>query len=247
MDAPSVIPRLPAPMPQDIDGPPCGECLTFGKHAMISPKGPKCVLVCGRKNKRKGHKSSRCQSLVATGKLEAPMIANHAYKGVRKAKDISGSDEKLHVYKDVGAVAFNLWQVKSGTGFDNIIATDSVAEAKAFDDATNGATKDAEKKAFDDTEANIQAPAQAPAETTKEVVAQPMSNKPCAKESPKEGEMQEMAPKALMERAEGREKPSKQVGAHGMSTDSGIKMLMARIEALEAQVRSQKATEADLR
>lgn len=38
--------------------------------------------------------------------------------------------------------------------FDNIIVTDSLAEAKAFYDQTNGATKDAEKKAFDSAEAD---------------------------------------------------------------------------------------------
>lgn len=47
------------------------------------------------------------------------------------------------------AVGFELWQVKSGTIFDDIIVTDSLAEAEAFEDATFDAEKDAEKKLYD--------------------------------------------------------------------------------------------------
>jgi len=49
-------------------------------------------------------------------------------------------DPNLAVYDDIGAVGFDLWQVKSGSIFDNIIITDSVDEAKAFYEETTGKT-----------------------------------------------------------------------------------------------------------
>jgi calreticulin len=90
------------------------------------------------------------------GEWKPKKIPNPAYKGVWKAKEIPNPeyepDDNLQVYKDFAAVTFDLWQVKSGTIFDNIILTDSYAEAKEFYEETNGATKDAEKKAFDEME-----------------------------------------------------------------------------------------------
>jgi calreticulin len=46
-------------------------------------------------------------------------------------------------------VAFELWQVKSGSIFDNILVTDDFETAMKFADDTWGAAKDAEKEAFD--------------------------------------------------------------------------------------------------
>lgn len=98
------------------------------------------------------------------GEWEPPMIDNPEYKGEWKPKQIKNPeykgkwvhpeidnpeytpDDKLYFYKDFGAIGFDLWQVKSGTIFDNIIVTDSVEEAKQFAEETWGATKDAEKK-----------------------------------------------------------------------------------------------------
>jgi len=91
------------------------------------------------------------------GEWKAKRIPNPAYKGVWKAKDIPNpeyeADANLAVYDNIGAVAFDLWQVKSGTIFDNVILTDSIEEAKALYEETNGATKEAEKKMFDEFEA----------------------------------------------------------------------------------------------
>jgi len=88
------------------------------------------------------------------GEWEAPQIANPEYKGEWKAKTIPNpaykgewvhplvpnpdyiDDEKIYLYKDNGAVGFELWQVKAGTIFDNILVTDSVAEAKEHAEAT---------------------------------------------------------------------------------------------------------------
>jgi len=43
-----------------------------------------------------------------------------------------------------------LWQVKSGTIFDNVIITDSVQRAEEFGNETWGKTKDPEKKMKDE-------------------------------------------------------------------------------------------------
>merc|ERR1712193_478121 len=72
------------------------------------------------------------------GEWEAPMkdnpdfkgewfvkrISNPAYKGVWSAREIDNPD--------FGFIGFDLWQVKGGTIFDNIIITDDRAEADDF-------------------------------------------------------------------------------------------------------------------
>merc|ERR1712056_11303 len=56
-------------------------------------------------------------------------IANPAYIGVWEAKMIANpeyeDDDYLYKYADFGFIGFDLWQVKGGTIFDNIIITDS--------------------------------------------------------------------------------------------------------------------------
>jgi calreticulin len=97
------------------------------------------------------------------GEWEAPMTANPDYKGEWKPKMIDNpaykgewihpmvpnpdyvDDNNLYLYSNVKAVAFDLWQVKSGTIFDNIIVTDDAAEAKKFADKTTK-TQEGEKK-----------------------------------------------------------------------------------------------------
>merc|ERR1712176_1391249 len=84
------------------------------------------------------------------GEWEAPMkdnpeykgdwygkrISNPAYKGVWEAKKIANpeyeDDDAVYKYSDFGFLGFDLWQVKGGTIFDNIIITDDVAEADSF-------------------------------------------------------------------------------------------------------------------
>jgi len=102
------------------------------------------------------------------GKWEAPMIPNPkykgawsakkipnpAYKGVWKAKRIANpkyeADSKLHqIRKPLQAVGIDVWQVKSGSVFDNIIIGDNLDEVNAIIDKTWKATKDAEKAALD--------------------------------------------------------------------------------------------------
>merc|ERR1712107_100997 len=84
------------------------------------------------------------------GEWEAPMkdnrdykgewyvkrISNPAYKGFWEAKKIANpeyvDDDSLYKYADFGFLGFDLWQVKGGTIFDNVIITDDVSEADAF-------------------------------------------------------------------------------------------------------------------
>merc|ERR1712070_457041 len=84
------------------------------------------------------------------GEWEAPMkdnpdykgdwnvkrISNPAYKGVWEAKKIANpeyeDDDKVYKYDDFGFIGFDMWQVKGGTIFDNVIITDDTAEADTF-------------------------------------------------------------------------------------------------------------------
>jgi len=63
------------------------------------------------------------------------MIDNPAYKGPWVHPQVPNPDYKpdptLYEYKSIGAVGLEIWQVKSGTVFDNILVTDSVEEAAA--------------------------------------------------------------------------------------------------------------------
>merc|ERR1712230_132776 len=68
------------------------------------------------------------------------MVANPEY----------AMDEKIYV-QDMGAVGFELWQVKSGTIFDDILVTDDKAEAEAALKAFTTKAA-AEKKMFDAAE-----------------------------------------------------------------------------------------------
>merc|ERR1711959_767501 len=53
--------------------------------------------------------------------------------GVWTAKDIDNpeyeDDENVYLFEDNGFIGFDLWQVKGGTIFDNVLITDDVAEA----------------------------------------------------------------------------------------------------------------------
>merc|ERR1711939_362036 len=63
-------------------------------------------------------------------------ISNPAYKGVWEAKKIANpeyvDDDSIYSYEDFGFIGFDLWQVKGGTIFDNVIITDDRAEADEF-------------------------------------------------------------------------------------------------------------------
>jgi len=83
------------------------------------------------------------------GEWEAPTISNPAFKGQWRAKRIDNPaykgpwvhpqitnpayapDDNLYSFPSFGAVGIEIWQVKAGTIFDNILVTDSVDEAAA--------------------------------------------------------------------------------------------------------------------
>merc|ERR1712100_759058 len=112
------------------------------------------------------------------GEWEAPMkdnpdykgdwnvkrISNPAYKGFWEAKKIPNpeyqDDDTIYKYDDFGFLGFDLWQVKGGTIFDNIILTDDPAEADAFA-AKWKALSEAEKtqKAAEDAAKKTEEPA----------------------------------------------------------------------------------------
>merc|ERR1711977_383030 len=63
-------------------------------------------------------------------------ISNPSYKGVWTAREIDNpefkDDDSVYEYADFGFIGFDLWQVKGGAIFDNIIITDDRAEADEF-------------------------------------------------------------------------------------------------------------------
>jgi calreticulin len=107
------------------------------------------------------------------GEWEAPMIANEDYKGEWKAKRIENPDYKgpwehpmienpeyydddtIYAFDDIAFAGFDLWQVKGGTIFDNILITDSVEEANSIAEETWKPLNEAEArfKAEEDAEA----------------------------------------------------------------------------------------------
>merc|ERR1712079_74685 len=117
------------------------------------------------------------------GEWEPPMIDNPDYKGEWKPRQIDNPDYKgpwvhpeidnpeynaddakaLGKFDEVCKIGFDLWQVKSGTIFDNVLITDDIAEAKKIGDETWGVTKDAEKKMKDEQDEAEKAKAEAEA------------------------------------------------------------------------------------
>merc|ERR1712181_131619 len=104
------------------------------------------------------------------GEWEPPMIDNPEYKGEWKPRQIDNPDYKgawvhpeidnpeyneadaegIAKYEENCKIGFDLWQVKSGTIFDNVIITDDPAAAKKAGEELWAATKDAEKKMKDE-------------------------------------------------------------------------------------------------
>ncbi|KAK3893033.1 hypothetical protein Pcinc_003127 [Petrolisthes cinctipes] len=102
------------------------------------------------------------------GEWEPPMIDNPDYKGEWKPKQIDNPDYKgpwihpevdnpeytadpeLYKYDEICSLGLDLWQVKSGTIFDNFLVSDDPEEAKRVGEETWGSTKDAAKKMKDE-------------------------------------------------------------------------------------------------
>merc|ERR1711998_361075 len=83
------------------------------------------------------------------GEWKAKRIANPAYKGVWAPKKIANpayvDDDQLYAYDSFAFVGIDVWQVKSGTIFDNLLITDDVEAAKAAYEKIKTA-QEAEKK-----------------------------------------------------------------------------------------------------
>merc|ERR1711871_1073008 len=58
-------------------------------------------------------------------------------------------DPLVYSYESFAVAAFEIWQVKAGTIFDNVIITDTIEEADALAKSTFLANKDGEKKMYD--------------------------------------------------------------------------------------------------
>merc|ERR1711937_146032 len=93
------------------------------------------------------------------GDWKAKRISNPEYKGVWEAKKIANpeyeDDDEVYKYDEFGFIGFDLWQVKGGTIFDNIIITDDKAEADEFAKKWKATSEveAAEKKKEDDKKA----------------------------------------------------------------------------------------------
>jgi len=89
------------------------------------------------------------------GEWHPKMIPNPAYKGPWVHPQIPNPDYKpddsIGLY-DHEYVAFEIWQVKSGTIFDHILVTDSVEEAEAFATGHFAQQHKAEKAMYDKQE-----------------------------------------------------------------------------------------------
>merc|ERR1712054_352124 len=83
------------------------------------------------------------------GAWKAKRIKNPAYKGVWAPKKIANpayvDDDQLYAYDSFAFVGIDVWQVKSGTIFDNLLITDDVDAAKAAADKIKE-SMEAEKK-----------------------------------------------------------------------------------------------------
>ncbi|TSN76567.1 Calreticulin [Bagarius yarrelli] len=93
------------------------------------------------------------------GEWEPPMVTNPEYKGEWKPKQIDNPaykgkwvhpeidnpeytpDSELYKYSSIGVIGLDLWQVKSGTIFDNFLITNDPTFAEEVGNETWGATK----------------------------------------------------------------------------------------------------------
>merc|ERR1712125_75617 len=109
------------------------------------------------------------------GDWKAKRISNPEYKGVWEAKKIDNpeyvDDDAVYKYADFGFIGFDLWQVKGGTIFDNVIITDDKAEADTFSakwKAISAVEKEGKKKEDDEKKKDDDAKAEAEKKTEDE-------------------------------------------------------------------------------
>jgi len=101
------------------------------------------------------------------GEWEAPLVSNPDYQGPWSPKLIKNPDykgpwvhpeidnpeyapnDKLYVHPNLKYVGFELWQVKSGTIFDNILVTDDIEYARKFAEDTTLKMMKIEKEKYE--------------------------------------------------------------------------------------------------
>merc|ERR1712238_173453 len=132
------------------------------------------------------------------GSWSAKRIANPAYKGVWAPKKIANpeykDDDTLYSYDSFAFVGIDVWQVKSGTIFDNILITDDAAVAtaaaekiKAAQDVEKAAKKDADdKKAEEDAKKAAEEPAAEETPAEEPAAEETPAEEPAAEETPAE-------------------------------------------------------------
>lgn len=102
------------------------------------------------------------------GEWKPKQIDNPAYKGIWKHPEIDNpeytADENLYLREEVCTVGLDLWQVKSGTIFDNILFTDDMEYAKEAAGSYK-TTQDGEKKMKDEQDEEEKKKAEAEAKT----------------------------------------------------------------------------------
>ncbi|XP_039133028.1 calreticulin-3-like [Dioscorea cayenensis subsp. rotundata] len=104
------------------------------------------------------------------GTWKPPMVPNPAYKGPWKRKRIKNpnyqgkwktpwidnpefeDDPNIYVMKPINYVGFEIWQVKAGAVFDNVLICDDPEYAKQVAEETWGKNREAENEAFEEAE-----------------------------------------------------------------------------------------------
>jgi len=93
--------------------------------------------------------------------VEPKRIPNPAYKGPWVHPMIPNpdyhEDPNIYAYDDFSWVGIDIWQVKSGTIFDNIFVSDDADAAAAYAKKTFEPAAKGEKEAFDKKEAEKKA------------------------------------------------------------------------------------------
>merc|ERR1712195_230561 len=137
------------------------------------------------------------------GSWSAKRISNPAYKGVWAPKKIANpeyvDDDTLYSYDSFAYVGIDVWQVKSGTIFDNLLITDDVAVAtaaaekiKASQDVEKAAKKVADdKKAEEDAAAAKKAEEESAAKKAEEDAAK-AAEEPAAEAAAEETKKEEL-------------------------------------------------------
>merc|ERR1711885_76999 len=105
------------------------------------------------------------------GEWKARQIDNPDYKGPWVHPEIENPEYDAEEAKTIGKfdevckLGFDLWQVKSGTIFDNLMITDDPLAAKKAGEELWAVTKDAEKKMKDEQDEDERKKAEAEAKT----------------------------------------------------------------------------------